>query len=129
MVPGMIILLVTMAGALLTAFSIVRERESGTLEQLLVTPVQPLQILLGKALPYWILSQLVFVIALSLPGRFYGVPLGNANVPGLALGVALYCLTVVSLGALVSTLVRPSYWNTPRSISTNVRRYPRTSGW
>jgi len=105
MVPGMIILLVTMVGALLTAFSIVRERESGTLEQLLVTPVHPVQILFGKALPYWILSQLVFVIALSLPGSFYGVPLGNANVPGLALGVALYCLTVVSLGTLVSTLV------------------------
>lgn len=105
MVPGMIILLVTMAGALLTAFSVVRERESGTLEQLLVTPVHPVQILLGKALPYWILSQLVFVLALSLPGRFYGIPLGNTHVLGLAAGVALYCLTVVSLGALVSTLV------------------------
>lgn len=105
MVPGMIILLVTMAGALLTAFSVVRERESGTLEQLLVTPIHPFQILLGKALPYWILSQFVFVLALALPGRFYGIPLGNTNFLGLAVGVALYCLTVVSLGALISTLV------------------------
>jgi ABC-2 type transport system permease protein len=105
MVPGMIVLLVTMSGALLTAFSIVRERESGTLEQLLVTPVRPVQILLGKALPYWILSQVVFVLALTVTGLWYGVPLANASVPGLALGIALYCLTSVSLGVLISTVV------------------------
>lgn len=105
MVPGMVILLVTMVGALLTSFSLVREREAGTLEQLLVTPVRPLQILLGKALPYWILSQVVFWIAFFATGLWFGIPIGQANLGGLGLGLALYALTSVGLGILVSTVV------------------------
>lgn len=105
MVPGMVILLVTMVGALLTSFSLVREREAGTLEQLLVTPVRPLQILLGKALPYWILSQVVFWIAFLATGLWFGIPISQTNLAGLAVGLALYALTSVGLGILVSTVV------------------------
>lgn len=105
MVPGMVILLVTMVGALLTSFSLVREREAGTLEQLLVTPVRPIHILLGKALPYWILSQVVFWIAFFASGLWFGIPIGQANLAGLAVGLALYALTSVGLGILVSTVV------------------------
>jgi ABC-2 type transport system permease protein len=105
MVPGMLIILVTMTGALLTSFSLVRERENGTLEQLLVTPIHPLQVLLGKALPYWILSQLTFFIALGISGLWYGLPFDRADYLGLYLGVALYALTSVSLGILISTIV------------------------
>lgn len=105
MVPGMIILLITMTGALLTSFSLVREREKGTLEQLLVTPVRPVQILFGKALPYWILSQVVFFLTLLTVGSWYGIPFSGINWPGIIVGVALYALTSVSLGILVSTVV------------------------
>ncbi|MCB9495359.1 MAG: ABC transporter permease [Fibrobacteria bacterium] len=104
MIPGMVILLVTMVGALLTSFSIVRERENGTLEQLLVTPVRPIQILLGKALPYWILSQVVFWLAFLIASTWFRIPLGGLNLPGLAIGMALYAMTSISLGILVSTI-------------------------
>ncbi|HSQ42123.1 MAG TPA: ABC transporter permease [Fibrobacteraceae bacterium] len=105
MTPGLIILLVTMVTALLTSFSLVREREAGTLEQLLVTPVRPMQILLGKALPYWFLAQVVFVLALVVVGVWFGLPLRTAPWGGLLLGCVVYALTCVSLGIFVSTLV------------------------
>jgi ABC-2 type transport system permease protein len=105
MIPGMVILLVTMVGALLTSFSLVRERENGTLEQLLVTPVLPVQVLLGKSLPYWILSQVVFWIALGINGLWFGLPIGGTNLLALELGLALYALTSVALGILISTIV------------------------
>jgi len=105
MVPGMLIILVTMTGALLTSFSLVRERENGTLEQLLVTPVSPVQILLGKALPYWILSQVTFFLAFAIVGWWYHIPLYRTDFLGLSVGIAVYALTSVSLGILVSTIV------------------------
>jgi ABC-2 type transport system permease protein len=105
MVPGMLIILVTMTGALLTSFSLVRERENGTLEQLLVTPVNPIQILLGKALPYWILSQVTFFLSLGIVGWWYNIPFGRTDFLGLYIGIAFYALTSVSLGILVSTIV------------------------
>ncbi len=105
MIPGMVILLVTMVGALLTSFSLVRERENGTLEQLLVTPVLPVQVLLGKSLPYWILSQVVFWIALGINGLWFGLPIGGTDLLALELGLALYALTSVALGILISTIV------------------------
>jgi len=105
MIPGMVILLVTMVGALLTSFSLVRERENGTLEQLLVTPIRPVEVLLGKALPYWILSQAVFWIALTVNGLWFGLPVGGANLLALELGIALYAVTSVALGILISTVV------------------------
>lgn len=105
MVPGMIILLTTMIGALLTSFSLVRERESGTLEQLCVTPVSPLQIVLGKAFPYWILSQISFLFSFLIVGLWFGIPLENIHLTALLPGLALFAFAVVSLGILVSTLV------------------------
>lgn len=105
MVPGMLVILVTMTGALLTSFSLVREKESGTFEQLMVTPIHPLQVLVGKAVPYWILSQITFFLALAVVSHWYGIPIVRADLAGLALGVCLYALTSVSLGIVVSTLV------------------------
>lgn len=105
MVPGMLILLVTMTSALLTSFSLVRERENGTLEQLLVTPVHPVQVLLGKAIPYWVLSQVTFYISLVVVGMWYGIPFAGLHIGGLVVGLALYALTSVALGILVSTVV------------------------
>lgn len=105
MVPGMLILLVTMTGALLTSFSLVRERENGTLEQLMVTPVHPVQVILGKAIPYWLLSQVTFYLALAVTGWWYEIPLHSIHWGGLMLGLALYALTSVALGILVSTIV------------------------
>lgn len=105
MVPGMLILLITMTGALLTSFSLVRERENGTLEQLLVTPVSPIQIIIGKAFPYWVLSQITFYLALGVVGLWYHLPFHMLHFGGLLIGLALYALTSVSLGILVSTVV------------------------
>lgn len=105
MVPGMVILMMTMTGALLTAFSIVRERENGTLEQLMVTPVRPVQVLLGKAVPYWLMGHVVFGIAFVASALWFGIPLASLHPFALLGALSLYCLASVSLGVLVSCVV------------------------
>lgn len=105
MVPGLVILLATMMGSLLTSFSIVREREAGTFEQLMVTPVSPSQVIIGKAIPYWILIQVSFLIALTISSWWFGIPFHFGQLKGLLLGLSIYSLTSVALGILVSTVV------------------------
>lgn len=105
MVPGLVILLATMMGSLLTSFSIVREREAGTLEQLMVTPVNPAQVIIGKSIPYWILIQVSFLIALAISSGWFQIPFHPSHLSSLLLGLSIYSLTSVALGILVSTLV------------------------
>jgi len=105
MVPGMAAMLVTMVIALVASFSLVRERENGTLEQLLVTPVGIDQILLGKMLPYWLVGSVEFLFALQLARLFFGIPLVG-SIFHLALLVIAYSLSSVALGLAIGTLVR-----------------------
>lgn len=70
MVPGILVLLLTMVGANLTAINIVKEKEIGTIEQINVTPVRKFHFILGKLIPFWVLGLLIFSIGLGLPGFF-----------------------------------------------------------
>jgi ABC-2 type transport system permease protein len=106
-VPGLVALILMMVCALLTSIAITRERESGTLEQILTTPVTPIQVVLGKVLPYVALGALDAATIL-LTGRLaFGVPMA-----GSWWVLAAYCLLfiVIALGvgllisALASTL-------------------------
>ncbi len=102
-VPGLIAVLMMMICALLTSITIAREKETGTLEQILVTPVRPYELILGKVLPYMALATLDALLIL-LVGRFwFGVPfVGN---PLVLLGFSLlYILTSLSMGVLISTI-------------------------
>ena len=102
MVPGILVILVTMVGAFLTSLNIVREKEIGTIEQINVTPVKKYQFILGKLIPFWLLGLIVLTIGLLISRIFYGiVPVGSWLV--MYSFAAIYLLAVLGLGLLVST--------------------------
>lgn len=102
MVPGILVLLLTMIGANLTAINIVREKEIGTIEQINVTPVRKFHFILGKLIPFWILGLLVFALGLGIARLFYGiVPVGSVFT--LFVFASIYLLAVLGLGLLIST--------------------------
>ena len=102
MVPGILVILLTMVGTNLTAINIVKEKEIGTIEQINVTPVKKFHFILGKLIPFWILGLLVLTIGLAISRLFYGIiPAGSFLT--IYIFAALYLLAVLGLGLLVST--------------------------
>ncbi|MBI5372926.1 MAG: ABC transporter permease [Sphingobacteriales bacterium] len=102
MVPGMLVLLLTMVGANLTAINIVKEKEIGTIEQINVTPVRKVHFILGKLLPFWVLGLLVFTVGFVIARYFYGiVPVGSLFTIYAFAGI--YLFAVLGLGLLIST--------------------------
>src|SRR6476659_10115451 len=102
MVPGILVLLLTIVGANLTAVNIVKEKEIGTIEQINVTPIKKHHFILGKLIPFWILGLIVFSLGLVVSRLVYGIiPLGSIL---LLFGFAgVYLLAVLGFGLLVST--------------------------
>jgi len=103
-VPGLIAVILMMISALLTSVTIAREKESGTLEQLLTSPVSPRQIIIGKVLPYIALALLDGVLVLVFSVLNYGVPFTGSILLLLFFGL-IYITAALSLGILISTLV------------------------
>jgi ABC-2 type transport system permease protein len=103
MIPGLLGLILQFQTLLLTAFAVVRERERGTLEQLVVTPVKPWELMLGKILPFVVVA-FANVFVASAIGRFwFGVEFAGSFV--LLLGLAgLFVLSSLGLGLLISTV-------------------------
>jgi drug efflux transport system permease protein len=102
LIPGLIAILLTFSGTLLAAFSIVRERERGTLEQLMVTPVSPVAVALGKLLPYLALGYMQLLVVLPLMVFVFRVPIHGSLLLLLALSF-VYLFALLSLGLLVSS--------------------------
>ncbi|MHB9028280.1 MAG: ABC transporter permease [Candidatus Latescibacterota bacterium] len=103
MIPGIIALLLTIVTMLLTALAIVRERELGTLEQLLVTPMTRIELILGKTVPFAILGMMELAMALGVAKLVYDIPI-EGSLPlffGLAL---LFIFCTLGVGILVSTV-------------------------
>ena len=102
LIPGLIAILLTFSGTILAAFAIVKERERGTLEQLMVTPVSPLAVIVGKLLPYLGLAYVQLLIIIALMNLLFRVPI-HGNI-GLLLALSpVYLLSLLSLGLLVSS--------------------------
>jgi ABC transporter DrrB family efflux protein len=102
-VPGLIAIILQLVLVFLTAFSIVREREAGTLEQLFVTPVGRAGLMFGKLVPYALMAFAELLIVLTLMVGIFGVPIAG----NLALLLSLSCgfiVTALGLGLLISTL-------------------------
>jgi ABC-2 type transport system permease protein len=101
-VPGVIGTLVLVSVLTLTAFAVVREREIGTLEQLMVTPISPAELIVGKTLPFMLVG-LANVIVVAIAGTlWFQVPFrGSALV--LMLGTTLFLLSALGVGLLIST--------------------------
>jgi ABC-2 type transport system permease protein len=103
MVPGLIGLILTLIGTVVTSIGLVRERESGTLEQLAVMPLRPASIIMGKIVPYFILALMDMLIITVLGIWLFKVPFVG-SVPIFALGVALFLFVVLGLGVMISSL-------------------------
>jgi len=102
MVPGILVLLLTLIGGFITALNIVTEKEIGTIEQINVTPMKKWQFILGKLIPFWVVGMIVFTIGLVVMYVVYGIfPKGNIAV--LYLFAAVYMIALLGFGLLIST--------------------------
>lgn len=103
MVPSLIGLIMTFIGTIITSIGLVRERETGTLEQLAVMPFRPSDVILGKIAPYFLLAAIDLILVSVLGIWVFGVPfVGNVLI--FALGAAVFLFVVLGLGVLISTL-------------------------
>ena len=102
-VPAIMGMLLMLICAMMTSISIVREKEKGTMEVLLVSPVRPLMIIIAKAIPYLILAFAILVSILLMARYVLGVPLAGSIV-WIFLVSAIYILLALSLGLLISNI-------------------------
>jgi ABC-2 type transport system permease protein len=108
LIPGLIVLVMTIIGAFLTAMVVAREWERGTLEALFVTPMRAGEFLMSKILPYFALGMIGFVLCL-LAGQFlFHVPL-RGSLSLLCLASMIYLVVALGVGLLVSTLVKSQF--------------------
>jgi ABC-2 type transport system permease protein len=108
LVPGLIVLVMTIIGAFLTAMVVAREWERGTLEALFVTPMRATEFLVSKVLPYFGLGMIGFVLCI-LAGQFlFHVPL-RGSLSLLCLASMIYLVVALGIGLLVSTLVKSQF--------------------
>jgi ABC-2 type transport system permease protein len=105
MIPGLIGLILQFLTTLFTALAIVREREQGTIEQLIVTPIKPPELILGKVVPYVAIALFVLAEILVIGVFWFGVPIHGSVTLLLTLSV-LFLLTTLGFGILISTIAR-----------------------
>ncbi len=103
MVPGILVLLITVIGGFLSGMNVVREKEIGTIEQLNVTPISKTQFIIGKLTPFMILALVMFSFGLLLARFWFEVPF-EGSLGLIYLIAATYLLVVLGLGLLVSTI-------------------------
>ena len=108
LVPGLIVLVMTLIGGLLTAMVMAREWERGTFESLLVTPVRAEEILLGKTLPYFGLALVGFLLCVLSAKFLFQVPL-RGSIWVLLGGSMLYVLVALGIGLLISSWVKNQF--------------------
>lgn len=101
--PGVMTVILMLVSAMMTSISITREKEQGTMEVLLVSPLKPFQVIIGKVFPYLILSIINAVLILFLGFVVFGMPVQGSYIL-LALETILFILCALSLGILISTI-------------------------
>ncbi|HEU5415615.1 MAG TPA: ABC transporter permease [Candidatus Angelobacter sp.] len=102
-VPGVIAIIVMLITLMLTSMAVVREKEIGTMEQIMVTPITPMEFILGKTLPFALIGFADVVLVTVIAVLWFGVPI-RGNLFLLFAGTALYLLTTLGLGLLLSTV-------------------------
>lgn len=102
-IPGLIGLIMQNITIMLTAFALVREKERGTIEQLMVSPLRPTELILGKMVPYVVIGSVDFLIALFFGTWYFNVPIMGSMPLLLALGF-LFVITALAIGMLISTV-------------------------
>jgi ABC-2 type transport system permease protein len=101
MVPGILVLLVTMLTLFLSSMNVVREKEMGTLEQINVTPIQKYQFVIGKLFPFWVLGLVILTVGLTIAKVVFSVPiLGSIGL--IYLFTSIYLLVILGIGLIIS---------------------------
>jgi ABC-2 type transport system permease protein len=108
LVPGLITLIMTLTGVLLTALVVAREWERGTMEAILVTPIRRFDLLLGKVLPYYVLGMLGMVLSVVVGMSLFGVPF-RGSFTALFLLSSLFMLASMGFGLFVSAAIRSQF--------------------
>lgn len=104
-IPGLIGLVMQNITVMLTAFALVRERERGTIEQLIVTPIKPAELMIGKLIPYIFIALIDFTLSLSIGMFWFHVPVKGSL--ALLFPLALdFIIVALSIGILISTVAR-----------------------
>ena len=104
MVPGILVLLITIISFILSGMNVVREKEIGTIEQINVTPIKKYQFIAGKLIPFWIIGLFELAFGLTIGKLLFNIPLVGSL--GLVFGfAAIYLIVLLALGLLVSTIV------------------------
>jgi len=104
-VPGILVILVTLIGTLITSMNIAREKEIGTLEQLNVTPLRKSEFVAGKLIPFWIVALAELSVGLVIARFFFAVPI-RGSLPLLFAAAGLYMVVALGVGLWISTLVQ-----------------------
>ena len=105
MIPGISVLVLILITTMLTALSIVKEKEQGTIEQIMVTPIKPWEFILGKLLPFPLVGLIDMFLVLTVGGLWFGVPL-RGGYGLLFLGALLFIMTNLGIGLLISSISR-----------------------
>jgi ABC-2 type transport system permease protein len=108
LVPGLIVLIMTLVGAFLTALVMAREWERGTLEALFVTPVRPVEILLAKVIPYFGIGMVGLLMCLVASRYLFEVPM-HGSLVAILVGAMLYLLVAVGMGLVISSATRNQF--------------------
>lgn len=103
MVPGILVVLVSMIGLFLSGMNIVREREIGTIEQLNVTPITKSQFMIGKLVPFWIIGMVDLLIGLALARFGFQIPFLGSIFTILVIA-GIYLILIQALGLFISTV-------------------------
>jgi ABC-2 type transport system permease protein len=102
-VPGVIASIILLVSLMLTSMSVVREREAGTMEQLMVSPIRPFELMLGKTLPFAVISFIDMFLVTAVGTLWFDIPIRGSVVLLLAC-TAIYLLSVLGTGLFISTI-------------------------
>ncbi|HLE19087.1 MAG TPA: ABC transporter permease, partial [Syntrophales bacterium] len=102
-VPGIVAFLIMLLSLLLTSMAIIKEKESGTMEQLIVTPLKPVELIIGKTIPYIIISLTQMVVVTLLAIFWFSLPLAG-SVALLFVASCFFLLSTLGVGLFISTI-------------------------
>jgi ABC-2 type transport system permease protein len=105
MVPGVLGLILMVMTMMLTSMALVKEKEMGTMEQLIVTPLRPFEIIIGKLLPFFLIGIIDIILVISVVTLWFRVPV-RGSLPLLFLLSLVFIITMLGLGLLASTISR-----------------------
>ncbi|MFH1160799.1 MAG: ABC transporter permease [bacterium] len=103
MVPGILVLLVTIVGLLLSGMNIVREKEIGTIEQINVTPIRKIEFIAGKLIPFWIIALFELAFGLVLGKILFNIPI-EGSLWLIFFSAGIYLFVILGFGLLISTM-------------------------